>query len=231
MSINISAIIVAAGEGSRIGASIPKPYIKLNGIPIIALTLKPFDQSTEIENIVVVTHWKWIDYCQSEIIRKFGFKKVITVVKGGNERQDSVNVGLDVVDGDIVLIHDAVRPFVTQDFIISLIRECKKYGAVVPGIPVTDTIKEVDGNFVHCTIQRDRAYSIQTPQVFKTNIIRKAYQEAYATRFYGTDDASLVERLGIKVRVIKGLPTNIKITTNEDLLYAKAIINQCKIIN
>ncbi len=223
-------IIVAAGEGKRMQDKIPKPYIKLKGKPIIALTLKVFSEIQEIENIIIVTLPDWIKYCESEVIEKFGFKKVKAIIKGGAKRQDSVKIGLEALSStlnpipDTLLIHDAVRPFITEDFITHLIKMCDKYGAVVPGIPATDTIKEIDNGFVHRTLQRNNVYEIQTPQVFKHEIIKEAYEKAYSCGFYGTDDASLVERLGTQVKVVPGLQRNIKITTREDLLYAENLL-------
>ena len=225
-----NAIIVAAGEGKRMQDKIPKPYIKLKGKPIIWFALKVFNEIQEIENIIIVTQDEWIEYCESEVVEKFGFKKVRVIIKGGVKRQDSVKMGLDAISStlnpppDTLLIHDAVRPFITGDFITHLIKMCDKYGAVVPAIPATDTIKEVENGFVCRTLQRNNLYEIQTPQVFKYNIIKTAYENAYSCGFYGTDDASLVERLGTKVKVVPGLQRNIKITTKEDLSYAENLL-------
>lgn len=220
-------IIVGAGEGIRMQDKVPKPYIELKGKPIIALTLRVFNEIQEIENIIVVTHPERVEYCKSEVVEKFGFKKVREVTKGGAKRQDSVKLGLEAISSTLnpipytLLIHDAVRPFITGDFITHLIKMCAKYGAVVPGIPATNTIKEVEDGFVRRTLQRNHLYEIQTPQVFKYSIIKEAYERAYSNGFYGTDDASLVERIGVPVKIVAGLPSNIKITTPEDLLYAE----------
>ena len=228
-----NVIIVGAGEGKRMQNKIPKPYIKLKGTPIIALTLKVFDTIQLIENIIIVTLPDWIKYCKSEIVEKFGFKKVKAIIKGGNRRQDSIKMGLDAIadihpqltiSDSIVLIHDAVRPFITKDFITHLIKDCNKYEAVIPAMPATNTIKEVENGFVHRTLQRNNIYEIQTPQVFKYSVIKKAYEEAYSCGFYGTDDASLVEKIGIPVKISTGLSSNIKITTPEDLLYAETLL-------
>ncbi|MCK4353552.1 2-C-methyl-D-erythritol 4-phosphate cytidylyltransferase [candidate division WOR-3 bacterium] len=220
-----SAIIVAGGESLRMKTPLPKPYIELQGKPIIVWTLTPFDELKVIDEIILVVHEKWIDYCK-DIVKKFNFKKVKSIVKGGTARQDSVKEGLSLVNTDFVLIHDAVRPFITKTFINNLIKFGKEYGAVVPGIPVVDTIKEVKNDFAHHTLQRGKIYKIQTPQVFKTDILKKAYGEAYNAGFYGTDSSMLVEKIGVKVRIVKGLKENIKITTQEDLVYAETLLRK-----
>ena len=243
-----SAIIVAAGEGLRMKSSppakersvaeamerkrlvrqagVPKPYIKLRGKPLLLRTLKPFYEVDKIANLVIVTLADWVEYCQSMVTDEFGTRKPVSVIAGGKKRQDSVYEGLKSVQTDIVVIHDSVRPFVTPDFINCLIGECEATGAVIPGLQLTDTVKEADAGFVRRTLAREQIYSIQTPQVFKRGILKKAYQEAYAADFYGTDEASLVERMGVKVKVIPGLKENIKITAPEDLMYAETLLNR-----
>lgn len=224
----ITALIVAAGEGTRIGAKIPKPYIKLKGMPILAVTVKSFNSHPEIDNIVIVTNPNWIDYCKTDIVGKYGFNKVKSIIEGGKTRQDSVRFGLSAMSdapvSSIILIHDGVRPFITQKFISMLIQTAKKYDAVVPAVPVTNTIKEIKNGFVSHTLDRDRLYEIQTPQVFRLNVIKNAHNSAVKAKFHTTDDSALVERLGVRVKVVEGLTQNIKITTKENLLYAEKIL-------
>lgn len=220
----ITALIVAAGEGTRMREKVPKPYIKLKGVPILGVTLSRFNPHPKVDSIVIVTHSKWVEYCKLEIVDKFGFNKVESVIQGGPRRQDSVRLGLAVVNSEFILIHDAVRPFITAEFVSKLIREVKQCDAVIPGVPVTDTIKEIRDGFVHYTLDRDRLYEIQTPQVFRVNVIKKAHEEALKANFYSTDDSALVEGLGIKVKLVDGLTQNIKITTKQDLLHAEALL-------
>jgi 2-C-methyl-D-erythritol 4-phosphate cytidylyltransferase len=224
----VSAIVVAAGEGKRIGGKTPKPYIALHEKPIIAWTLEVLTEVPEISSIVVVTHAKWIDHCRSEIIQKMGFRKVSSVVEGGEERQDSVRLGLARANGDFVVIHDAVRPFITPEFVTGLIATVRKYGAVVPGIPVIDTVKEIENGFVRETLNREELREIQTPQVFKLSTIREAHAEAHRSSFHSTDDSALVEKLGVKVKVVDGLQGNMKITTKEDLARAEQLMEKLR---
>lgn len=221
-----SVIIAAGGEGKRIDSSIPKPYIKIKNIPLIIWTLKHFDKTKEIKKIIIVTHKEWVDYCK-ELLNKYlpeaktgNTEKKYYVIKGGKERQDSVNEGLRYVDTDFVFIHDVARPFINSSLILNLIESSKKYDAVIPGIPAVNTLKEVSSGFVIKHLTRDKIYEIQTPQLFRTEVLKTAYKKAYKDKFYATDDSALVERLGIKVKVIQGLKNNIKITYPEDLLYA-----------
>jgi 2-C-methyl-D-erythritol 4-phosphate cytidylyltransferase len=226
MDKRIALVIAGAGEGKRFGGKVPKPYVRLKGIPILSLTLEVFDTLSEINSIIIVTHPDWIKYCRKEIIEEFKFKKVVDIIAGGEKRQDSVRLGLEKVEADFVLIHDAVRPFVTRNFILQLIKAGLRYGAVIPALSVIDTIKRVEEGIVKNTIERENLYKIQTPQFFRLDIIKKAHYEAYKCGFYGTDDSALVERLGIQVKVIKGLSSNIKITTPDDLLYAYNLLSK-----
>lgn len=223
--MSYSAIIVGAGQGIRMKTKIPKPYLKIKNTPIIAMTLKTFNNFEAIKGIVIVTQEEQIEYCKKEIVEKYKFQKVIAVVKGGEKRQDSVKAGLELVNSEFVFIQDAVRPFVGLEIIKRLIRESEKYDAVIPGIPARDTIKKVINGIVEQTLPREQIYEIQTPQLFRTAILKKAYLLAYSDGFYGTDDSALVERLDVKVSVVEGSKHNIKITTKEDLLYAE----QCEL--
>jgi 2-C-methyl-D-erythritol 4-phosphate cytidylyltransferase len=223
-----SVIIAAAGEGKRINSPIPKPYIEIKKYPIIIRTLKHFDKIKEVEKIIIVTHKDWVNYCSS-LIKKYFYEsktgnKKYYVVKGGKERQDSVNEGLKIINTDFVFVHDAARPFIDLSLILNLIKSSKKYDAVIPVVPSINTLKEIKSGFVCKHLSRDSICEVQTPQLFRVDILKAAYKKAYFDKFYATDDSALVERLGIKVKVIEGIKNNIKITTPQDLLYAKLIL-------
>jgi 2-C-methyl-D-erythritol 4-phosphate cytidylyltransferase len=229
MAKNYSLIIAAAGEGKRINSPIPKPYIKIKKFPIVIQTLKHFDEIKEIEKIIIVTHKNWVNYCIN-LLNKYlpeskAVKKKYYVIKGGKERQDSVNEGLKLVDTEFVFVHDAVRPFIDSSLVLNLIKSSKKYDAVIPVVPSTNTLKEIKSGFVYKHLLRDKIYEVQTPQLFRSDILKSAYKKAYLDKFYATDDSALVERLGIKVKVIEGIKNNIKITNPQDLLYAKTILS------
>jgi len=216
----VTAIIVAAGEGKRMKTSLPKPYLKLNGAPILALTLQPFERTRSVDEIILVVKEEFINYTKLHIIDKFGFKKVSKIIKGGERRQDSVKAGLDFAQHEIVLIHDGVRPFIKSQLINRVINECKRCGAAIPAIPVKETIKKVSNGYVTCTLNRNELYSIQTPQAFKRGVLEKAY----ALDVDSTDSSSLVEKLGLQVKIVEGDPMNIKITDKEDIEYGKAFL-------
>jgi 2-C-methyl-D-erythritol 4-phosphate cytidylyltransferase len=223
------AIVVAGGSGKRMLHDRPKQYVPLAGIPILARTLIPFEKAPSIDRIILVVPDDDRKYVKDEIIDGYRITKVKQVQVGGEARQDSVRKGLEVLDDgdDIVLIHDGVRPFVTQDLIERSIGEAVRSGAVIPVVPAADTVKVVgeDGS-IRDTPDRTDLRLAQTPQAFKREIILEAFESACRDGFYGTDDASLVERMGIPVRTIPGLPYNIKITTPEDLLIGEFLLNR-----
>ncbi|MFR3559741.1 MAG: 2-C-methyl-D-erythritol 4-phosphate cytidylyltransferase [Paraclostridium sordellii] len=221
-------IIVAAGTGSRMKKDINKQFIKLDNKEIIAYTIDKFYINDEIDDIVVVIKKDEEDYFKENILEKYNFKN-IKIAYGGEERQDSVYNGIQKLDKncEVVLVHDGARPFVTEEIINNSIQEAKKYNAVVVGVKVKDTIKVVgeEGNIVD-TPNRKYLWSVQTPQVFKYDIITKAYENAYNENYYGTDDAMLVEKIGYDVKMIEGSYDNIKITTQEDLNFGEQILRK-----
>jgi len=231
------AIIVAAGKGLRMGSKVKKQYLNLEGIPILARTIMAFDNCDQINEIVLVIPKIDHDYCKKHIIDPFDFVKKIYLVEGGNKRQDSVLKGLncvqDIMSLDkevIVLIHDGVRPFVNQDMIEDCIQNAIKYGACIPAVKITDTVKQLSCDLsIQKTINRQFLYTAQTPQTFKIDLILRAYKHAGKTGLSGTDDASLVEHLGDKVVIAKGSKMNIKITTKQDLVLGKFLLNYIKI--
>lgn len=220
-------IIVAAGSGKRMRSAIAKQYIELKGRTILSYTIETFNNSENIDDIILVTSKDAVDYVRREIIEKYGFDKVRTIVEGGVERQDSVYKGLKAVDSDtdVVLIHDGVRPFVADKYIAELESIAMEFGGCVLGAPVKDTIKVCNSEgYITDTPKRETLWLAQTPQCFKYDIIMKAYEKAEKEGYRGTDDSMLAERLGIRIKMVKGDYDNIKITTPEDLYIGEVIL-------
>ncbi len=227
--MRVAAIIPAAGIGARMKHDTPKPYLMLAGKPILAHTLAVFEATPEVHEVTVVVHPADLDTCQEQVIVPFEFKKVLRLVPGGKERQDSVYNALKVLqkedDLDIILVHDGVRPFITTDHIRRVIQAARKHGGAILGWLAQDTLKRVSpkGEVIQ-TLERRDIWQIQTPQAFQAQLLWRAFVEAYGRNFYGTDEASLVEALGESVMVVQGSPLNLKITTREDLQMAEAIL-------
>ncbi|MGZ3615316.1 MAG: 2-C-methyl-D-erythritol 4-phosphate cytidylyltransferase [Thermodesulfobacteriota bacterium] len=228
------AVIVSAGKGLRFMEGKKKQFHFLEGRPIVAHTLDKFETCPLIRSILFVVGQEDMDYCLKEIVEKYKFQKVSQVVPGGKRRQESVKNGIEALpkDADIVAIHDGVRPFVTKAMIEDSIHSAVRYGAVILAMPLKDTIKmsNPDGTVLK-TLDRESLWQVQTPQTFQVNVIREAYYKAAEDGFIGTDDASLVERLGGKVHILPGSYTNIKITTPEDLLLANLFLRMNTLTN
>ena len=225
----VTALIPAAGMGRRMGNAVAKQFLPLGDKPMLAHTLLAFQRASGIDEIIPILSEEDMESCLRDVIELYHITKVKTLVVGGRERQDSVANGLKKVEKDasIVLVHDGVRPFVTQEMIKEYVEFAKKGECVAVGVPLKDTIKEVDDKgIVRSTLERSRLWAIQTPQTFPVKILRRAYEESYRNKTCGTDDATLVERTGGKVRVIMGSYENIKITTPEDLLVAEEILKR-----
>lgn len=225
--MKVSVVIPAAGRGSRMKTEINKQFLTLKGQSILARTIDQFQARAAVDEIVVVAHKEETAYCQQEIISKYNFAKVTQVVKGGSTRQESVYKGLSAVDEetDFVLTHDGARPLLTEDLIEDIIEQVQEYEAVIAGVPVKDTIKILDQDQMAVkTPDRSKLVAVQTPQAFTRELVLRAYQQAQADGFTGTDSASLVERLGQSVKVVRGTHENLKITTPEDLELAEAIL-------
>jgi len=220
----VSAVIVAAGTGSRMNMNEKKQFITIGGLPVIVHCLKVFDNCNAIDDIIVVINSDDIDYFTGDICKRFLFSKIKSVVIGGETRQQSVYNGLKAVDMDtgIVAIHDGARPFIREEEIIASIEAARKFGASCVAVPVKDTIKTVgkDG-FVLDTPDRTTLWAVQTPQTFKYDIIVRAHDLAREKGLSGSDDAFLAEAAGYKVYIVEGSYDNIKITTREDLLFAE----------
>ena len=223
-----TAVIVAAGKGRRMGTEVSKQFLPLCGKEILAHSVEKFEKADNIRDIVLVTGEDSLQDVR-EMAQEYGWKKIVSVVAGGKERQDSVWNGLQVVSGDtdIVLIHDGVRPFVTEDILNQSIETAVEMGGCVAGVPAKDTIKVCNSeNIAVATPDRSTLWQIQTPQTFRKDLIMQAYQKAKAEGFVGTDDASLAEYSGCSVKVIMGSYRNIKITTKEDLLIGEAFLKE-----
>lgn len=224
------AVILSAGQGSRMGGNIAKQYQLLGGKPVLYYSVRTFEES-RINGIVLVVADGMQDYVKHEIVERYGFSKVAAVTAGGKERYHSVYQGLKYIpDESIVLIHDGARPFVSVELIHRLIDKAERTSACIPAVPVKDTIKLAKDSIVTGTPQRNMLYAVQTPQAFRTPLLKKAYeifrqQEGLEV----TDDAMLVEQtLGEKVYLEEGDYKNIKLTTPEDMLIAEAFLSAVK---
>lgn len=221
---NVAAIIPAAGLGLRLKSRIPKPLVTMGTKPIVIHTLEAFHRNRYIKRIILAVGEKNIDRFRI-ILDKYRIKKNIDLVCGGSSRGDSVRNCLEKIpnDADFILVHDAVRPFVSFKLISRLINEVKISEAVICGVPAKSTLKSIGKDYKVCaTLDRKDIWEIQTPQVFRKELLIKAYHKY--RNLAVTDDASLVERLGVKVKVIYGSYFNIKVTTPEDLVFANAIL-------
>jgi 2-C-methyl-D-erythritol 4-phosphate cytidylyltransferase len=220
------AIIAAAGAGSRMAGDRPKQFLQLAGVPIIFHTLKPFEQCDSIQEIIVVLPAaESADFLA--LVQKYGVKKLSRVVPGGTTRAESVWRGLFAIRGataEIIAVHDGVRPFVTAEEIDRTVAAARSHGAAILVAPAIDTIKEVDGGAVVKTLERRQLCHALTPQCFRYELLRRAYERADVQDPAITDDSSLVEQLGEPVTIVEGSSRNIKITTQRDLLIAEAFL-------
>jgi 2-C-methyl-D-erythritol 4-phosphate cytidylyltransferase len=225
----VSAIIPAAGSGTRIGGEIKKQFLPLKGKPIIVYTLQQFEHCSDVDEVAMAVPESAMAEMES-IIARYRLHKVSKVVLGGAKRQDSVQNVLNrlvLKDSDIVLVHDGVRPFIETKRISHLIKVCKDYNAAVLAVQPKDTIRRsTGGDFFDQTLDRTALWLIQTPQAFRSKLLVKAFEKAKKDKFYSTDEAALVERLGIKVRIVEGSYDNIKITTPEDLELGMLILDR-----
>lgn len=218
------AIIAAAGRGNRLGREEPKALVMLAGLPLVVRAALPFQRCPLVEEIVVVAPEGSLDAVH-RWVRRCSLSKVHAVVAGGPQRQDSVGRGLEALgDAEVVLVHDGARPLLEEGLVERVAQAAAEYGAAVCAVPVRDTLKRVRGEVIERTVDRAGIWAAQTPQGFRTHLLRAAHARARQEGFYGTDDAVLVERLGYPIRVIPGSSRNLKITTPEDLLVAEALL-------
>lgn len=242
-----AAIVLAAGQGKRMGTSVQKQYIEMNGKPLIYYALKTFQESEVIEDIIFVAGKGQVDYVREEIIDRYHFTKVSVIVEGGKERYDSVWHGLQAIDKSTfydkarqsdhdnkedheisyVFIHDGARPFVNEDILRRGYETVARYRACVAGMPSKDTVKLVDEeDFAVKTPERKYVWTIQTPQVFEKNLIVEAYSRMMREEYINvTDDAMVVEQMtGVPVKMFEGSYENIKVTTPDDLKIARVFV-------
>ncbi|MCL6634821.1 MAG: 2-C-methyl-D-erythritol 4-phosphate cytidylyltransferase [Peptococcaceae bacterium] len=223
----VAAVVPAAGSGSRMGLETKKQYLPLAGIPVLGHVLKALEASPVIQGVVVVAGSGEEEYCRLAVIDKLGIRKVKAIVPGGKERQDSVYSGLLALSPapGIVVVHDGARPLLSAGWLEAVVKAAEEHGAATLAVPVKETVKLAgEGGFVARTVPRERLWLAQTPQAFRYGIILEAHRRARREHFTGTDDAALVEQLGLPVKIVPGSYENIKITTPEDLLLASAII-------
>jgi 2-C-methyl-D-erythritol 4-phosphate cytidylyltransferase len=222
----VGVVVAGGGRGTRMPGTLPKQFLILDRAPIIGRTIALFQSLRCVNEIVVVVPNAHIGRTRT-IVRNGGYRKVSNIVAGGKERQDSVWRGLRAFTRtpDFVLVHDAVRPLVSPQVVRAVLRETEKHRAAVVGVHVKDTIKiERDKGFYAETLDRSALWAVQTPQGFAFDLLIRAHRTAQITGLRGTDEASLVERLGIPVRIVEGDSRNIKITTREDLELAKLLL-------
>jgi 2-C-methyl-D-erythritol 4-phosphate cytidylyltransferase len=221
------AIIVAGGVGKRIGeGNLPKQFLTLGDKPVLVHTIEKFERCELIDEIILVVPEDYLGHCSQAIVDRYYFNKIKKVVAGGEERRNSVYKGLKACANNtlIVAIHDGVRPLISPEKISESIKLCLQKKAVILAVPVKDTIKRVENGSVITTLDREKLWLVQTPQVFEYRLIADAYEKASKDDFVGTDDSVLVERLGHEVTVLEGEYENIKITTAEDLIIAEKLL-------
>lgn len=229
--IRAGAVLVAAGKGSRLGLdeNTPKALFELCSRPLVTYSLAVLERCPLINSIVLVAPPGYADRFRVELVERRGLAKVIAVIEGGTTRQESVRLGLEVLEAglDPVVIHDAARPLLTEDLLVDCLSKAIAFGACVPGTPVSGTVKTVTSDgLVAETLDRESLREIQTPQAFRASIIRKAHQKAKEASLQATDDSALVEATGVSVAVIQGDPENIKITQPIDVDLATVIISK-----
>lgn len=220
-----TVVLPAAGSGKRMKADRNKLLLELSGKPIFIYTLEVFDRDPNCEGM-----WLAVKEDERELIEayveRYRIKKVKGYATGGAERQDSVRAGLEMAAGqcEVVLVHDAARPFISPIVIRELVEQANESGAAIAGVPVKDTIKKVRESVITETVNRAELWMIQTPQAFRYKLLMEAAQRAKADGFLGTDEAMLVERMGHPVQIVESTYDNVKMTTPDDLIYGKAIL-------
>jgi 2-C-methyl-D-erythritol 4-phosphate cytidylyltransferase len=226
--MKVKAIIAAGGRGERVGGELPKQFIEIKKKPLLAYTVEKFEKCDLIDEIILVVPDEYVGLASYQVVDVFDFRKIRKIVSGGKERQDSVYKALLSLstNTDIVTIHDGVRPFISTDKIVKSIEMCRQDRAMILALPINETVKRVEDGQVITTLVREKLWVAQTPQTFEYKLILEAYKRAEQDGFIGTDDSSLVERLGVKVKILEGDYENIKITTPEDLVLAEKILGR-----
>src|SRR5437870_11422988 len=223
--MKVGAIIAAAGFGRRMKTDRPKQLLVLNGTPIIVHTIRKFDACSVIDYVIVTATRESADEVR-DLVKSAGFKKPVSVIEGGERRQDSVAAGLQHLQAgtEIVAVHDGVRPFVSVEDIENVVRQAERSGAAILAVPIVDTVKQAEKEFVESTLTREHLILAQTPQAFRTEVLKQAFERAAKDEYYGTDESSLVERMGHPVAIVRGSEQNIKITRPSDLRLARAFL-------
>ena len=223
----VAVVVPAGGSGTRMGHETPKQFLQLGGVPLLIHALRVFESSRTIAEIVVVVPHDAVTSCREDLLPPFAFSKISTVTAGGARRQDSVWNGLQAVDErtKIVVVHDAVRPFVTDAMVEDVVGGARTHGAAIVAIPLHDTVKRAapDG-MIETTLDRQRLWSAQTPQAFDVELLWEAHRSNRQSGVEATDDAFLVEQIGHHVSIVNGSPDNIKITRPGDLVIGEAIL-------
>lgn len=225
----VVALVPAAGRGLRMGGPVAKQFLALGGRPLLLHSLRVLQASSLVQEIILAVPTSEHQYCLDEIVTPHDISKVRKIVSGGDQRQDSVRHALAEVGAEIeiVLVHDAVRPFVTEDMIVRVIREASVHGAAIVALPMRDTVKQVGQNgVIERTVDRRPLWLAQTPQAFRKDWLEEAHHKAQLNNVHATDDAHLVELLGRTVVVVEGSGDNIKVTRPEDLDIGEAILNR-----
>ena len=223
----IAALIPAAGSGVRMGGHVAKPFLQLGGREILARTLDVFEHCAVIDEVWVIVAANHLPACRRGIIERYEFGKVQGLVAGGASRQESVWRGLQRVDAsvDLVVIHDGVRPFLTETALQATLGCAARHGAAVAAVPLRDTLKRVsEKGEVEATVPRKNLWRTQTPQAFRRHALIAAHRQARERGVRATDDAGLLESMGHPVKVVPGLESNIKITTPEDLILSESLL-------
>ena len=226
--MKVGAIIPAAGRGKRIGASVPKQFLEIQGRPLLHHTLMVFASCKLIDYVVLVMPRADVDEMGEDWLNKYEI--VREVVVGGEQRQDSVYNGFNSLEEgtDIVVVHDGVRPFTTPQMIIATVEAAQQHGAAITAIPVSDTVKQAADGFVKQTVSRDGLWRVQTPQAFQCGLLQQAFKKAKKDSYYGTDEGSLIEYLGERVKIVLGSELNIKITRKEDLVLGESLLSRIR---
>jgi 2-C-methyl-D-erythritol 4-phosphate cytidylyltransferase len=224
--VNYTVMMPAAGSGQRMGAGYNKLFMKLDGKPILIHTLDVFEGDPACDGVILAIKPDERVLIQS-MLEQFAIRKVTAMVDGGGERQDSVAACIRAhKKGGIVLVHDAARPFIRRTVINELVKTADRHGAAIAGVRAKDTMKYAEAGVVEGTVDREKLWIIQTPQAFRYTLLQKASEQAEAEGFMGTDESMLVERLGEPVQVVESTYDNVKMTTQEDLVFGEILLTR-----
>jgi 2-C-methyl-D-erythritol 4-phosphate cytidylyltransferase len=225
----VAAIIPAAGEGRRMGRTVPKQFLQIGGREILTRTLEVFEACRAIDDVWVVVAAEQCAPCQRTIVERYGFQKIRGVIAGGATRQESVWRGLQQVADAVtlVVVHDGVRPLVTELLLQQTLEQASRHGAAIAAVPLKDTLKRVSAaGIVEATVPRESLWRVQTPQAFRHALLRRAFQHAWRQGLQATDEAGLIEALGHPVQIVPSYEHNIKITTPDDLVLCEMFLRE-----